>query len=125
MTSGGCRGVFVIDDDEGIRIALRVALAEEGYPVEFACNGSEGLAWLRQTGEHPCVILLDLMMPVMDGWSFREEQQKDPDLKDIPVVVMTADGRSRFKADAMDANGALAKPVRLAALLEVVTRYCG
>src|SRR5262245_23155992 len=85
--------VLVVDDDEEIRNALTEFLSDEGYGVVSASNGREALASLRE-GVHPSVILLDLMMPVMDGWDFRAEQLRDPGLRDIPVVVITATGFS-------------------------------
>ncbi len=89
MPDGCC--VLIVDDDEGIRDALVVALTDEGYRVTCAGNGEVALAQLR-SGKHPppCLILLDLMMPVMDGLEFRARQLDDPDLARIPIAVMTA-----------------------------------
>lgn len=120
-----CKGVLVIDDDEDIRDSLVEALTDEGFAVTAATNGAEALAVLRTTADlRPCVIVLDLMMPVMDGWQFRAEQQKDAALAEIPVVVLSADGNVRTKAARLAAADALAKPVRLEMLLSVLSRYC-
>ena len=81
---------MVVEDDEGIRDALCDLLESEGFDVASAVHGRDALEKLRGPSERPDVILLDLMMPVMDGWAFRSEQQRDPALADIPVVVITA-----------------------------------
>src|SRR3954470_23175677 len=83
--------VLVVDDDQDIREALCDLLADAGYRAASVANGKEALIYLK-SGELPCVILLDLMMPVMDGWEFRRQQQGDPRLSKIPVVVITAAG---------------------------------
>jgi CheY-like chemotaxis protein len=75
-----------------------------------------------QGGVHPCVILLDLMMPVMDGWQFRRQQVLDRSLAGIPVIVVSAAGRERMAE--IDANAYLTKPVDLELLLERVSQYC-
>jgi CheY-like chemotaxis protein len=93
----------------------------EGYKVELASNGKQALERLTG-GVHPCVILLDLMMPVMDGWQFRREQVRDSHLKDIPVIVVSAAGKDRIAE--IDANAVLTKPLDLEQLLERVTQYC-
>jgi len=123
-----CVGVLIVEDDREIRHTLRDLLREEGYQVEEAANGREALALLKRfrlAGERlPCMILLDLMMPVMDGWQFREAQVQDPELTGIPVVVLSADGNARQKALAMQAGAGLSKPVRLETLLSTVATYC-
>ena len=81
--------VLVIEDDPDIREALAEALGYEGYDVLLAENGREGLDVLREHSR-PHVILLDLLMPVMNGWQFRQEQLADPALAGIPVVVVSA-----------------------------------
>ena len=93
----------------------------EGYQVEVAANGRQALERLT-AGMHPCVILLDLMMPVMDGWQFRREQVRSPELAEIPVIVVSAAGRDRIAE--IDANAYLTKPVDLEQLLERVSHYC-
>ncbi|MGH7272067.1 MAG: response regulator, partial [Polyangiaceae bacterium] len=73
----------------------------------------------------PALILLDMMMPVMDGWEFRDEQKKMPEVFSIPVVTVTADGNARGKASSIGAAGHLAKPVSIDSLLDEVERLCG
>jgi CheY-like chemotaxis protein len=81
---------MVVDDDDGIREALSVVISEEGCRVWCACNGDEALTQLRAARRLPCLILLDLMMPVMDGRQFRAIQMGDDRLSVVPVVLMTA-----------------------------------
>jgi CheY-like chemotaxis protein len=91
-----------------------------GYEVAAAANGREALQYLRLNPE-PCLVLLDLMMPVMSGWQFRAEQRQDPELASLPVVVMTAT-RSLEQA-AIDADDLIRKPVELHQLLTTIRRY--
>jgi len=96
-------------------------LAIEGYRTQVVSNGRAALDYLRQ-GDFPEVILLDLMMPVMDGWEFRRRQREDPQLARVPVVVLSALDQSR----ATDLEGAafLKKPLDFDRLLELVRQYC-
>ena len=112
--------IVVVDDDTDVREALGEVLAEEGYDTRLFENGRAALDFLRDGGRkcHPSLILLDLMMPEMSGWQFREEQLKDQRLRDIPVVVITA---SRF-GSSIDAGEVLFKPVGLTDLVDAVHR---
>ena len=85
--------VLIVDDDSAVRTALKELFETEGYTVALAANGRAALNHLRG-GLRPCVVLLDLMMPVMDGWDFRTQQLQDPALKDLPVFILTAAGFS-------------------------------
>jgi CheY-like chemotaxis protein len=114
------RLILIVEDDEALANVLTEALGEEGYRVEVARNGEEGLAAIRR--ERPDLILLDLMMPVMNGWQFRAEMTRNPDLASIPVVVMTADGRVGQKADELGAAGFLPKPISLERLVTELDR---
>ena len=113
--------VFVVEDDVDTRDMLGRFLELEGYDVAVAENGKEALDRLR-SGVRPCVILLDLMMPVMDGWQFRRQQVLDETLAEIPVIVVSAAGKDRLRE--VEADGYLSKPVDLDQLLGEVTRYC-
>jgi DNA-binding response OmpR family regulator len=106
--------VLVVEDEEDIRDTLAEALASEGYEVVRACDGAEALEKLRAC--HPAVVLLDLMMPVMDGWAFRAAQREDPTVCRIPVIVVSAEGR----AGGLDVAGFLQKPFDLDQLLTAV-----
>jgi CheY-like chemotaxis protein len=118
-----CRGVLVVEDDADIKEALVQVLEGEGLDVRAADNGLDALNVLRAPGAPlPCVILLDLMMPVMDGWTFRTTQLADPGLAHIPVVVLTAAGTT-MGAEKVRADATLRKPVDLDTLLETLGRY--
>ncbi len=117
-------GVLVVEDDAEIREILVELLEDHGYPAVAAANGLEALRRLRDDGLEPCVILLDLRMPVMDGATFWAETQRDPALAGIPVVVLSAD---RIAFDGAALSGVkqfLAKPVDLHRLLHVVGEAC-
>lgn len=117
--------VLVVDDDPDILEVIRIALEAEGFAVVLAANGREALSRLHE-GMTPCVILLDLMMPVMDGWEFRDVQAKDPSFARIPVVVFSAGGRQTVSAAAaaLQATDYLTKPLDLDVLVVTVGRYC-
>jgi CheY-like chemotaxis protein len=86
------RTIMIVDDDPDIRAALGELLESEGYEVVGAANGAAALALLRSGVAAPCAILLDLMMPYMNGWEFRAEQLRDPALREIPIILLTASG---------------------------------
>jgi CheY-like chemotaxis protein len=118
------RAVLVVDDDASIRETLADLLGDEGYQVTTATNGAEALTLLRPPAElRPCVILLDLMMPIMSGQEFYAEQQRDPALAAIPIVVISADRNAALKAPAFGGEY-LCKPVRLETVLGVLSRHC-
>lgn len=111
--------IVVVDDDTDLRETLGELLCEEGYDARLFENGRTALEFLRRGGR-PRLILLDLMMPEMDGWQFREEQLKDAALKDIPVVVMTA---SRgLDGSPIPAQEVLYKPIGLGEIIDAVER---
>jgi CheY-like chemotaxis protein len=114
--------VLVVDDDDGIREALVELLADAGHPAISVANGQAALDYLRAAGKPPCLILLDLMMPIMDGETFRQQQLADPVLRRIPVVVLTAAGREA--ASKVPADGVLLKPVSLDDTLAAIHRHC-
>ncbi|HEX9400922.1 MAG TPA: response regulator [Anaeromyxobacter sp.] len=122
MGDTGSHSVLVVDDDRDICEAVQTVLELEGYAVVMAGDGAEALARLR-AGARPCLIILDLMMPNMNGIQFREQQQRDPELRDIPVVVLSGDGTAGMKAAALGVEG-LRKPVELEVLLDAVQRSC-
>lgn len=113
------RRVMVVEDDEGIREALCDLLASEGFDVVSAVHGADALSKLRAEQRHPDVILLDLMMPVMDGWAFRAEQRKDQSLANIPVVVITASRQADVAA--LEPRALLKKPIDFDELLRVIS----
>ena len=116
--------VLVIDDERAIVDALRDLLESEGYSVATASDGIEALEQLVG-GLRPCLIVLDLMMPRMDGWDFRNAQMKFADLKDIPVVVLTAAGFSEASVRTQFGDvGFMSKPFAPETLLRVVRQSC-
>jgi CheY-like chemotaxis protein len=115
--------ILLVEDDPSTRDAMALALQLQGYKVVTAADGQAALDHLRDDGR-PCVILLDLMMPVLDGWAFRQRQQQDPHLAAIPVVVVSADGSVPQKAAALGAADYLQKPVDVDELVAAVRRHC-
>jgi CheY-like chemotaxis protein len=115
--------VLIVEDEAAIRDVLTEILADEGYRVASVSNGMEALTYLRQHADRPRVILMDLGMPVMTGWEFREQQLRDPELAQIPVVVMSATIDLECKAAALRVQDCLDKPIEINALLGIVEKY--
>jgi CheY-like chemotaxis protein len=109
--------VLIVEDDRDIREALAAVLEAEGHQVICASNGREGLADARTYA--PDVILLDLMMPVMNGWQFRAEQKRDVLLSGIPVVVVTAFNQ----VGDLDVAAVILKPCEVDDVVEAVRRH--
>jgi CheY-like chemotaxis protein len=108
--------ILIVEDDAIISGALRMVLEWEGYHVDCAANGQEALSYLRQSEEKPDLILLDILMPVVDGKQFRQQQKRDPAINHIPVVVVSAVDI----ASSVDASGHIQKPFLPEELLEVI-----
>ena len=117
------RSILIVEDDEDVRGALAAVLEEEGYSVLEARHGEEALRMLRGAGA-VCLILLDLFMPTMNGWAFRDEQRRDPDLSAIPVIVLSADGAAVKSAASMGALDYMVKPVDFDRLLKLIALHC-
>jgi len=116
------RAVLVVEDDADLGDVVSMVLEASGYEPVLAKDGREALERLRTM--RPGVILLDLMMPGMNGWELRAEQLRDPKLRAVPVVVMTGDGNAASKAAALDAADYLQKPIDVPKLLKTMARYC-
>jgi CheY-like chemotaxis protein len=114
--------ILIIEDDLDIRTDLAEVLRDEGYEVTTAADGFEALRLLR-AGLSPGVILLDLMMPIMDGWQFRIEQLQDPALAGFPVLLLSGAGDVRGHTADLRVSGYVEKPIRLDALLEAVSCF--
>jgi CheY-like chemotaxis protein len=114
--------ILVVEDDTSIRELLVELLESEGYSVVSAVNGLEGLKVL-QSESHPDLILIDLMMPVMDGYSFRTEQLKNVIWSKIPTVVMSAEANAKEKMKNFNITAFLSKPVELETILKTVARF--
>lgn len=117
--SEGTGVVLVVDDDDDIRESIGLALAMENHSTALAADGGEALDWL---GRHqpPCLILLDLMMPVLDGWHVIEQLRRDERLSSVPVVVITAFNRDLGTAAQLPV---LHKPIELGTLLSLTDSY--
>lgn len=116
--------IMIVEDDFAIRETVADVLEGEGFEVTRAANGEEALRRLHDGSAPPGVILLDLMMPVMDGWSFLCAQRSDPAIAEIPVVVTSAEDGAEDALARLGPAGFLAKPFELDRLLAVVGRYC-
>jgi two-component system response regulator MprA len=114
--------ILLVEDDFDVREALTETLRDAGYTVDCACDGVQALDYLR-AGARPGLILLDLMMPRMSGSEFRMLQKVDPHLCHLPVVLLTADGRIEEKARALEAAGAIRKPIDLDKLLSTIELF--
>lgn len=120
-----CKAVLVVEDDEDIREALMDILASEGFPAHAASDGRQGLAQLANMPK-PSLVLLDLMMPGMNGWEFLEAQKADPALAGHKVVTISALRPTLSIEDPtpLDIEGALPKPLSLEGILEEVRKFC-
>ena len=118
--------VLLVDDDASSTEALCELLKLAGHDVVCANNGQQALAKLHENRRERdyCLILLDLMMPVMNGYEFREEQLKDPSIASIPIIVITADGRAREKAAQLGSDRYFQKPLVPGELLRAIREYC-
>jgi CheY-like chemotaxis protein len=113
--------VLIVEDDEDLRDMMAQMLNIEGFHTATVANGREALEYLHATGK-PNVILLDLMMPIMDGWEFRRQQKADPELAPVPVIILSALDQTR--AAPVDAEAFLKKPLDFERLLELVRDHC-
>jgi len=111
--------ILVIDDDEDIRDLLAMILSAEGHEVAMAVDGVAGIDQLR-VGGRPSLILLDMMMPRLDGEAFLKAMRSNPNTADIPVIILTGHPAARKKAADLGTAGCLVKPVELAELLRMV-----
>jgi CheY-like chemotaxis protein len=114
--------VLLVEDDPEIRALIQEALNFEGFSVHAEPNGQSALDYLAQAISAPELILLDLMMPVMDGWQFLEAKEKSEKISNIPVLVVTA--ASAELPPTHQTQGILKKPIDLNLLLQMVQRFC-
>jgi CheY-like chemotaxis protein len=122
-----CKSILIVEDNDDIRETLEQVLKMEGYRVYAVSNGRDALAALKRA-EGPSLILLDMMMPVMNGWEFLEVQKNDHVLATLPVVVVSALGAAAAlasKKEPVPAVGYIKKPIALNPLMEIVQQYCG
>lgn len=122
--NGGRSQILIVEDDTDLREALTQVLRDEGYDVVEAAHGREALDCLRD-GRRPSLILLDLTMPVMNGWQFRTAQRADPTLSSIPVIVLSAGQDLAKQMPVLGLREFIRKPIDLTSLLDSVSRLCG
>ena len=115
------RSILIVEDDEDLRTILVEVLGARGFDIEQASDGAQALATL-QRGLRPTLILLDLMMPGMDGWQFIAAQRGDPAIADLPVLVMSASGA--LDRLPVAAENYVRKPVELEVLLSRIAKRC-
>lgn len=114
--------VMIIDDHADIREGMRILLEEYGHKVVLAANGHDALRQLSRLNEPPCLILLDLVMPIMDGWQFLNELQRNASFSRIPVAVVSA---ANLTADSFSsATAYIKKPVVFSEVLSMLSRVC-
>jgi CheY-like chemotaxis protein len=129
--------IVVVDDEDDIREAVQIVLEAEGYRTSAAANGQEALELLRRSEHPPCLILLDLMMPVMDGWEFLKEIGEEPRLLSVPVAIMSAhpsirvafeNARREDRSTQLLLHGStlrlLPKPLNVVRLISVAHEIC-
>jgi two-component system chemotaxis response regulator CheY len=116
-----CIDILLAEDDDDLREAMADALSDASYSVKAVRNGRDALEWLEDNTLPPKLILLDLMMPVMDGWQFLDERQKTPRIAAVPVMVLSASGDFTRGSTSI---GFMRKPVAMKSLLAVVASYC-
>ncbi len=122
--AGTRRTVLVVEDDPDALGVISTIIEDAGYEVMRAHNGREALAQLDATQGRCDLILLDLLMPVMNGWDFRRRQRETPAFASIPVFLMSAGAHLAVVRDELQASGCVAKPVDAAEILDVVKRHC-
>lgn len=115
--------ILVVEDDADIREDLADLLRDRGYRVATAGNGAEALEYLRSRCR-PCMILLDLMMPVMNGWEFRRRLLADRDLAQVPVVLLSGAADIHEHAARLSASEVVTKPIQLDHLYRTLQRIC-
>jgi CheY-like chemotaxis protein len=114
--------ILVVEDTRSLRDILAAVLTQVGYRVISVANGTEALSCLK-SGAPIGLILLDLVMPMMDGWQFRAEQQRDPRLRNIPVIIVSGEPNLAYQAAALGVEAYLAKPTPISLLLSTVRMW--
>lgn len=118
----GQQAVLVVEDEHDTRLLLRELLESAGYHVVSACNGRDAMAVARAMSPPPSLILLDLRMPIMDGWDFVSELRREPSLAKVPVGVQSGELERTLPEGV---SFVLGKPINPEALLALVKHHCG
>lgn len=119
MAGSSLRKILLVDDSIDLRIPMQRMLESEGFEVVCAENGEVALSVLRTARPLPDLILLDLMMPVMDGQTFRSEQMNDPKIANVPVIVLSASSSAKNEVTRMNVHGFLPKPIDFDKLMDL------
>ncbi|MCO5166769.1 MAG: response regulator [Planctomycetes bacterium] len=117
--------ILLVEDDPGIREALCELLTDSGYRAAAAADGQDAIRLLEGDGRAPCLVLLDLMMPGMNGWEFRRWLAGRPELAQVPVVLLSAHANLPAEARALDVAAFLRKPIDVDRMLDTVASLCG
>jgi CheY-like chemotaxis protein len=126
MTQQGAGYILIIEDDPGVREGIANVIESEGYPVVSCEDAQEALDRLHATTDLPRMIVLDFMMPRMDGWTFLSERKKDARLKNIPVLGMSASQLLiEQKNPPEDVDEFLRKPFKVEAMLRSIEKHWG
>ena len=120
----GCKSILIVEDEPSIRETLRALLELEGYPVYAAENGKEGLRLLREI-PRPCLVLLDLLMPVMNGMEFLEAKSHEDTIAAIPVCVVSGVAERPALPPISQFSQFIKKPIEFDGLLKFIRQYCG
>lgn len=120
LDPGNSRTVLIVEDEESIRQVLQMMLELENFHVLVAANGREAITQLAESATAPDLILLDLMMPVMNGWEFVDAIRKDGKFSSIPIIVVTA---FRDKAETIKADDIIFKPIDFDVLVQTIQKY--
>ena len=123
MTEQHGHSILVVDDQPESSDAVGLLLEQQGIGVRIAHDGEEALAAL-QRGFRPCLVVVDLMMPKMDGWEFRQRQLSDPEFAGIPVLIMSGYPNADKAAGTLGVRTVLKKPLSVPRLLSLVNRHC-
>jgi CheY-like chemotaxis protein len=121
--TAAAKSILVVEDDPDVRESLAAVLEGEGHRVLEAEHGLEALERLR-ANDDVCIILLDLFMPTMNGWAFRDEQLRDPKLAAIPVVVITADASAAAGVGRLGVTETMTKPIDFERLFALIDAHC-
>lgn len=124
QVSGERREILVVDDEPAVRLLLSEFLEDEGYRVVTVADGMEALERFRR-GERPCFMLLDLVMPRLNGWELAHRLRADPKLEPVPFAVIASNPAARADGDGMGAAEWLGKPIDLDLLLQTLDEHCG
>jgi CheY-like chemotaxis protein len=124
MSASPPGSILIVDDDDAIRETLRVILEEEGYPVAAAANGREALLQLEAGPTLPSLCIVDLVMPVLNGWELCAELARRPTLAALPVLLVSANSSLDGPPPGLQTVHVMRKPLAFDRLLEHVERYC-